>query len=189
VSRELRRRRLEDEASVIIEALSVRILLAVAVVYVAGCPPLALLVRWDGTAEAGGEEEEGGNWWWKWEVEGDWWLLFEVGTARGVWLVWFPGAARRLEGAVDCMVVSVVVRDRTEGAGDENVLPSPPPAPRELTPPPNVAVVPALEWAFSELTVSGLVAMVGAADLLLMVGGFCPSLEPGRDVLLCKGEV
>lgn len=73
------------------------------------------------------------------------------------------------------MVVRVVVRERTDGAGDENVLPSPPLMPLELTVAPNVAVVPALEVAVSELTVSALVARVGAVDLLLMVGGCCPS--------------
>jgi len=42
-------------------------------------------------------------------------------------------------GAAECMVVSVVVSDRTEGAGEEKVLS----APRaELTPPPIVALVP-----------------------------------------------
>ena len=85
-------------------------------------------------------------------------------------------------------MVSVVVNDRTDGAGDENVLPSPPPTPLELTAPPTVAVVPAFECAASELTVSVFVATVGAVDLLLIVGGFCPSCDAGRDVLLCKGE-
>ena len=41
----------------------------------------------------------------------------------GVW--WFVPPIK-LDGAADCIVVSVVVIDRTEGAGDENVLPSPP---------------------------------------------------------------
>lgn len=40
VSIDLRRRRFEDEASVRIDALSVNRLLAVAVLYVEGCPPL-----------------------------------------------------------------------------------------------------------------------------------------------------
>lgn len=78
--------------------------------------------------------------------------------------------ASRLDGAADCIVVKVVVRDRTEGAGEEKVLPSPPSRPAELTVPPTVAAVPALDFA-SELTVSGLVDSVGAADLLLAVGG------------------
>ncbi len=75
-----------------------------------------------------------------------------------------------MDGAEDCMVVSVVVRDRTDGAGDENVLPSPPPLLLELSAPPAVAAVPAFEGAISELTVSGFVESVGAADLLLIVG-------------------
>lgn len=67
-------------------------------------------------------------------------------------------------------MVRVVVSDRTEGAGDEKVLPSPPPMPLELNVAPSVAVVPAFEAAVSELTVSAFVARVGAVDLLLMVG-------------------
>ena len=55
----------------------------------------------------------------------------------------------KFDGAADCIVVSVVVNDRTEGAGDENVLPSPP-RPLELWPPPAVVVVPALDCAASE---------------------------------------
>ena len=66
--------------------------------------------------------------------------------------------------------MSVVVRERSEGAGDENVLPSPPPWKLELRAPPVVAIVPAFDTAPSELTVSGLVDTVGAADLVLIVG-------------------
>lgn len=74
------------------------------------------------------------------------------------------------EGAVDCTVVSVVVNDRTEGAGEEKVLPSPPPA--ELMPPPAVvAIVPALEYAASESAVSPVVESVGAVDFALVAGG------------------
>ena len=87
---------------------------------------------------------------------------------------------RRLDGADDCMVVSVVVRERTECVGDEKLL--------SLTAPPVVIVVPALEGAVSELSVSGLVDTVGAADLVLLVGAGWPSLEAGRDSLLCDGE-
>ena len=85
------------------------------------------------------------------------------------------------------MVVNVVVIDLTDGAGEENVLPSPPPTPLELTAPPAVAVVPAFECAASEI-VSGLVDKVGAADWLPIVGGCCPSCDTGRDILLCVGE-
>lgn len=61
---------------------------------------------------------------------------------------------------MDCTVVKVVVRDRTDGAGDENVLPSPPP----FTP--AVARVPAFECAASgsEIAVSPLVDIVAAVD-------------------------
>ena len=58
------------------------------------------------------------------------------------------------------MVVRVVVSERTDGAGDENVLS----APRaELTPPPTVV------FPFSD--------DVAAVDLLPMVGGGRPSSE------------
>ena len=70
----------------------------------------------------------------------------------------------RAEGAPDCMVVNVVVVDRTEGAGDEKVLPAPPSAPLKLGPP-AVPLVPALEFAVSDRTVSEFVATVGAIDL------------------------
>ena len=78
----------------------------------------------------------------------------------------------------------MVVIERTDGAGDEKVLPSPPPMPRELTPPPIVAVVPAFDWLASEFTVSGFVETVGAIDLLPMVGGGIPSVEAGIEDLL-----
>ena len=89
---------------------------------------------------------------------------------------WVP-AGMRAEGAADCIVVSVVVRERTDGAGDEKVLPSPPVLPLELMAPPAVALEMAFDCAASECTVSVFVATVGAADLLLTVGGIWPSLE------------
>jgi hypothetical protein len=73
-----------------------------------------------------------------------------------------------VDGAADCTVVKVVVNERTECAGDEKVLPSPPPC--ELNPPPPVAIVPALEYPASEIAVSPLVDTVGAVDLALVVG-------------------
>ena len=91
-------------------------------------------------------------------------------------------------GAVDCIVVSVVVIERTDGAGDEKVLPSPPPRPLELTARPAVAVVSVFECAVSELIVSGLVASVGAADLLLADGSCWPSCEVRNDTLLSVVE-
>jgi len=65
------------------------------------------------------------------------------------------------------------VRERTEGAGEEKVLPSPPVRPLELNAPPAVTVVPVFELAVavSELTVSLVVETVGAADFLLIVCG------------------
>lgn len=93
-----------------------------------------------------------------------------------------------MDGAADCIVVRVVVKERTDGVGDEKVLPSPPPTPFELNAPPAVTLVSAFEYPASELIVSGLVDTVGAADLFPMVGGVCPSLETGRDNLLCDGE-
>lgn len=77
--------------------------------------------------------------------------------------------------------------DLIEGAGEEKVLPSPPPTPFELTAPPTVAVVPGVDWAASE-TVSWLVDTVGAIDLLPIVGACWPSFDTGIDVLLCEGE-
>ena len=46
-------------------------------------------------------------------------------------------------GAAECIVVRVVVKDRTEGAGDEKVLSFP--RPPELTPHPTVAFVPSTD--------------------------------------------
>ena len=65
------------------------------------------------------------------------------------------------------------MRERTEGAGEEKVLPSPPVRPLELRAPPAVTVVPAFELAVavSELTVSFVVETVGAVDFLLMASG------------------
>ncbi len=85
-------------------------------------------------------------------------------------------------------MVKVVVRDLTEGVGEENVLPSPPPKPFELTPPPTVAAVPAFEGAASE-TVSCVVDTVGAIDLLPIVRSSWPSLETGMETLLCEAEL
>jgi hypothetical protein len=74
--------------------------------------------------------------------------------------------------------VRVVVKDRTEGAGDENVLS----APRVELIPPIVAFVAspedgACDGAASERAVSGSVDIVGAVDLLPMVGAGCSSCE------------
>jgi hypothetical protein len=76
-------------------------------------------------------------------------------------------------------VVRVVVSDRTEGAGEENVLSLPRP---ELTPHPTVAFVAspdegACEGAASECAWSCSVDMVAANDLLPIVGGGKPSTD------------
>jgi hypothetical protein len=110
VSKERRRRRLDEDASVRIEALSVSRLLAVAVVYVVRCGFAP--ETWAGMADAG---DEVGNGWLNWracELEWEWW---------GVVVWWLPPVL----GATVCIVVRVVVSDRTEGAGEEKVL-SPP---------------------------------------------------------------
>ena len=113
---------------------------------------------------------------------------FVCGTAKAPCWPWVLFPPKRLEGAVDCIVVNVVVSDLTDGAGEENVLPSPPPTPLELMAPPSVAVVPAFEWVASD-TVSGIVDTVGAMDLSPMVGAVRSSFETGIDVLLCRGEL
>jgi hypothetical protein len=78
------------------------------------------------------------------------------------------------EGAVDCTVVRVVVRERSDGAGDENVLP----------PPPVVAPVrPPDDSALDDFVVSALVERVGAVDLLLKVGGLWLPADGGPDSL------
>lgn len=82
----------------------------------------------------------------------------------------------RPDGAVDCIVVRVVVKLRSEWLGEENVLLRPSPS-RLLSPPPIVFEVPALEKPASEWIVSGFVARVGAADLLLRMGAVILPLE------------
>ena len=110
VSKERRRRRLDEDASVRIEALSVRRLLAVAVAYVVGWGVVPVTCA--GMADAGDAVGNGWLKWMAWELEWVWW-------GRVVW--WVPPAV----GGTVCIVVRVVVRDRTEGAGEEKVL-SPP---------------------------------------------------------------
>ncbi len=72
-------------------------------------------------------------------------------------------------GAIDCMVVRVVVNERTDGEGEEKVLPSTPSA-SELMPALAALLAPPLDCAVSELRVSGFVDRVGAAELLLGLG-------------------
>lgn len=96
-----------------------------------------------------------------------------------------PG--RKAEGAADCIVVRVVVNERTEGAGEVNVLPSPPSIPFKLRPPPVVPLVSAFDCV-SECTVSGYVPCVRAGHLVLDVRGCWSSLDVRSDCLLCEGD-
>ena len=112
-----------------------------------------------------------GNWCVNWKLV--WWLLAfcdEVmyGVPPVVWWCWLWVTYIWLDGAADWTVVRVVVRERTDGAGEEKVLPSPPP--RVLTPPPTVTNVPAFEYAASDIVVSPFVESVGAADFALAAG-------------------
>src|SRR5512142_738022 len=105
VSRDRRRRSLVEEASVRMEALSVRRLFAVAVEYVVGWPGAPAGARCGGMA---------GNGWLKW-----------MACELPCWVEWLAVVTGVPFTCTDCMVVRVVVRDRTDGAGDEKVL-SPP---------------------------------------------------------------
>lgn len=64
-----------------------------------------------------------------------------------------------MTGVVDCIVVNVVVIDRSEGAGEEKVL-SLSPSVRAA-----VAVVPTPDLLVSDMVVSAVVPNVGARDL------------------------
>lgn len=95
--------------------------------------------------------------------------------------------AGTVAGAADCMVVRVVVIDRTDGAGEENVLS----APRPEVPYPIVAFVPspddgACDGAASECAFSASVDIVAAIDLFPIVGGGRPSSDDRTDCLLCR---
>ena len=94
-----------------------------------------------------------GNWWENWTLE----LLFVL-DAVGC--------------TADWMVVSVVVKERTEGAGEEKVLSAPRPAPAVpvVASPEDGACEPAAsEWALSDI--------VAAVDLVPIVGGGKPSSD------------
>jgi hypothetical protein len=86
-------------------------------------------------------------------------------------------------------VVRVVVIDRIEGAGDEKVLPSPPPC--VLNPSVPVVNVPALEYAASENVASPVVEMVGAADFCacqgsrILIAGVQRWVAPGARLRFC----
>ena len=87
---------------------------------------------------------------------------------------WLGRAVLFSGGAADCTVVSVVVIDRSDGAGEENVLFR---SPSVLG---AVALVPAPEGAPSETAVSAVVASVGARDFCCA----CPSFEIATECLL-----
>lgn len=73
-----------------------------------------------------------------------------------------------------------MVNDRTEGAGEEKVLPSSPAV--ELIAPPVVAIVPAFEYAASERAVSPpFVDTVGAADFVTIPGAWFSCPEQASD--------
>lgn len=87
------------------------------------------------------------------------------------------------------MVVRVVVKDRSDGAGEENVLSAP--LPTVLGP--TVPAVPAPEeaaWdcAASECATSCSVETVWATDLLPIVAGAIPSTEERNDRLLWSSD-
>ena len=87
-------------------------------------------------------------------------------------------------------MVRVVVRDRTEGAGEEKVL-SPPL--RDSKPPFAVRLVPATEeatcdGAFIEWPASWSVDTVGAMEMAPVVGGAPPSPEERKEARLCTME-
>jgi hypothetical protein len=94
-------------------------------------------------AEGGGEV---GNWWEKWTG----------GVLELMALFWFWAILSTFEGALDCIVVKVVVRECSDPCGEEKVLP-----------PPTKLLVPVSAFDRAEWTVSGTVATVGAVDLLL----------------------
>lgn len=83
---------------------------------------------------------------------------------------------------MDWIVVNVVVKDREEWFDEEKMLFAPPDC--ELIAPPAALLMPDFDWPVSEWTVSGFVASVGAADLLLASRGCCPSSMTGREVKL-----
>lgn len=83
-------------------------------------------------------------------------------------------------GAAECIVVKVVVRERTEGAGDENVLSTPLPLLAPIVcavcwPEDGACEGAASEWATSVL-------IVATIDLFPIVGGGCPSSEERIEV-------
>lgn len=77
----------------------------------------------------------------------------------------------------------VVVRDRAEWLEDEKMLPAPPEC-DDIPAPPAPLLIQDFDCAVSELIVSGFVASVGAADLLLSSRCCCPSSLTGKDMKL-----
>ena len=86
---------------------------------------------------------------------GNWWEKCTGGAVVVTW-GWAAGPVPKMcEGAVDCMVVRVVVSECSEPLGDEKVLP------------PLLLVLPVSAFDRCECSVSGMVATVGAFDRVL----------------------
>lgn len=96
-----------------------------------------------------------------------------------VWALWLCGAAECAFGppraaALEFIVVRVVVRERSEGDGEEKVLP----LSRVVLGPPVAAVHAAEEFAWNwERPVSRSVLTVGALEVLSAVCGGMSSVE------------
>lgn len=110
-------------------------------------------------------------------------------TCDPVWVAWLPIAGG--PAALECIVVRVVVKDRSDGAGEEKVLSAPLPV---LGPPLTVADVltpddAPCDCATSECATSASVDMVGATDRFPIVGGGIPSSEERHERLLRSTDV
>jgi hypothetical protein len=135
-----------------------------------------LVARWAGIADAG---EPVGKGWLKWitcefELCKCWFVV--------VWLLLPP-----LVGAIVCIVVSVVVRDRTDGAGEEKVL-SPPLRPFAVRLVPVIDVSPC-EGAIIERHVPCSVDIVGAIERPPVVGSGCPSFDSRTESVRSRDEL
>lgn len=85
--------------------------------------------------------------------------------------------------ATDWTVVRVVVRERTEGAGEEKVLLMPPSVLAA------VALVPALDPAASLIAVSAVVESVGGLETAFLPKEWCSSGDACSDSLLSEGRL
>jgi hypothetical protein len=112
------------------------------------------------------------------------WIECVLLACDPIWVTWLPAASG--PAAVECIVVRVVVNDRRDGAGDENVLSAPLPV---LGTPPTVADVPAPDEAPWDCAASASVDIVGATDRFPIVGGGRPSTEERHERLLRSMDV